>query len=149
MVRHLLCRLWAVGHLLHGLGLWGENHYSHLRLQRWHGLPPLGIGEQAPSAALVTSEVGTEKGTSIEHDILLFSYPWECSGPTAAVDKCSGCCLHLSEGHCHFTSSLYHLPTGPCHCQGPTNQALDSSRLMTSKSKPNNKFTKTEDTYIK
>ena len=38
-----------------------------------HGMPPLGVPEQAPLVAPITSE----EGTAIEYYLLLLSLPWE------------------------------------------------------------------------
>ena len=51
-----------------------------------HDLLPLGVPEQAPLAAPITSE----KGTAIEHYLLLLLLPWELTHPAAATAKCSG-----------------------------------------------------------
>ena len=59
-----------------------------------HGLPPLGICEQAPLAAPCTSEVTTEEGIVTENHLLLFSLSWEHTRPAAATAKCSGQCPH-------------------------------------------------------
>ena len=65
------------------------------------GPPPQGVREQAPPEGPVTSEVSKEEGTATKLHSLL-SLPWECTHPAAATAKCSGCCLHLPEDHCHF-----------------------------------------------
>ena len=51
-----------------------------------HGPQPLGIHEQAPLAAPVTSEIGAEKAIATKHQPLLLSLPWEhtCSAITTA-----------------------------------------------------------------
>ena len=49
----------------------------------------------------VTSEVGKEEGTAIEHHLLLLSLPWEHTHPAAATAKCSRHCLHTPY-HCYF-----------------------------------------------
>ena len=53
-------------------------------------MPPLGVCEQAPPVAPVTSEFGKKEGTATEHHPLLLSLPWEHTCPTAATAKCSG-----------------------------------------------------------
>ena len=61
-----------MGHILHGLQAVGEN--SVISESRGvPGLPPVGVHEQAPPAAPVTSEVGREEGTANKHDLLLLS----------------------------------------------------------------------------
>ena len=60
-----------------------------------HGLPPLGVCEQAPLVAPVTSEVSTKEGTATKYHLLLLSLPWECICPSGATAKHSGYCLHL------------------------------------------------------
>ena len=55
--------LGATWRLLHNLQVVGTNHSSHFRNQREDGLPPLGVCEQAPPAAPVTSDVSKEEGT--------------------------------------------------------------------------------------
>ena len=47
---------------------------------------PLGVHEQAPLAALVTSRV-SEEGTVTEHYLLVLSHPWEHTRPAAATAK--------------------------------------------------------------
>ena len=37
-----------------------------------HGLPPIGVYEQAPPVVSVTSEISTEEGSATEHYSLLF-----------------------------------------------------------------------------
>jgi len=65
--------------------------------------PPLpGVHEQAPPTAPVILEVSREEGTATKYHLLLLSLPWEHTHPAAAIVKCSGCCLHLPEGHCYF-----------------------------------------------
>ena len=93
---------------------------------------PLGVLEQTPPAVPVTSEVGTEERTVTELHLLLLLLPWEYTRPAVATAKCSGFHVHLPEGHCHIQgpairSRLHHLPMGPGHCQGLSNQALDTS----------------------
>ena len=65
-----------------------------------HGLLPLGVHEQAPLEAPVTSEGTTDEGIMTEHHLLLVLHPWEHTGPAAATAECSGQCPQL--GHCHF-----------------------------------------------
>ena len=92
-----------MGRFFHDLQAVGANHDS----RGGHGLPLLGVHEQAPPVAPVTSEVSTEERIATEHNLSLLSLPWECTHPIAATAKCSGCCLNLAEAHCHFS--------GPCN----------------------------------
>ena len=62
------------------------------------GLLPLGVPEQAPLVAPITSE----EGIAIEHYLLLFSLPWELTHPAAATAKCSGHIVNLPKAHYHF-----------------------------------------------
>ena len=89
--------------LLWGLQVVGTNHGSHLREQRGHGSPPVGVSEQAPTVAPVTSEATKEEGTTTEHHLLLLSQPWEHirSAAATATAKCSGHQLHMPD-HCPF-----------------------------------------------
>ena len=103
--RRLPCRLSGTGCLLHGLQVAGANSVISNFKGRC-GPPPLGVLEQAPPTASVTSEVGPEEGTATEYQPLLPSLPWEHTWPAAASAKHSRRCLYLSEGHCHFL--------GPC-----------------------------------
>ena len=68
-----------------------------------HGLFPIGVLEQAPFEALITSE----EGFAIEHYLLLLSVPWELTHPAVAIVKCSG---HLED----LPRAYYHFP-GPCN----------------------------------
>ena len=63
--------------------------------QGGRGLPPLGVHEQAPLAAPVTSEDTTEEGFVTKHHLLLLSLPWELTHPTTATAKCSQHHLNL------------------------------------------------------
>ena len=45
-----------------------------------HGLLPIGVPEQAPPAAPITSE----EGITIKYKLLLLSPPWELTYPAAA-----------------------------------------------------------------
>ena len=53
------------------------------------GLPPLGVPEQAPLVAPVTSRA-PEEGIVTEYHWLLLSQPWEHIDPAAATAKHSG-----------------------------------------------------------
>ena len=55
-------------------------------------MPPLGVPEQAPFAAPITSEDTTEEGIVTEHYLLLLSLPWENTCPAAATAKYSWQC---------------------------------------------------------
>ena len=106
----LLCGLRLAGSLLHGLQAAGATTaISDSRGE--HGPPLLGICEQAPLAAPVTSRSGTEEDAATEHHPLFFSLPWECTHLVAATAKCSGHCLYLPKGHCHFPE--------PCNQEQP------------------------------
>ena len=98
--------LGATWRLLHNLQVVGTNHSSHFRNQREDGLPPLGVCEQAPPAAPVTSEVGKKEGTETEHHPLMLSHPWKHTHPAAATAKCSRQCPPVLDH--------YHFP-GPCN----------------------------------
>ena len=54
------------------------------------GPSPLGVHEQAPPAAPVTSEVSTEEGTATKHHPLLLSLPWEHTGLTVPLSNTLG-----------------------------------------------------------
>ena len=60
----LLCGLSAIRHLLHGLQAVGANSPNSRGGQ---GPPTLGILEQEPPAAPVTSEIDTEEGIATNH----------------------------------------------------------------------------------
>ena len=96
--KRLLCRLSATGHLLHGLQVVGANTTVITDSRGGCGPPPLGVCEQVPPEAQVTSESGIEEGSATEHHPLLLSLPWECTRPAAATAKPSGCCLYLPGG---------------------------------------------------
>ena len=68
-----------------------------------HGLPPLGVPEQAPPVVPLTSE----EGIAIEHKLLFLAVCWEFTRLAAATAKCSG---HLE----HLPRAYYHFP-GPCY----------------------------------
>ena len=101
--------------LLHDLQAAGTNHSSHLRNQRGCSLPPLGICEQAPPIAPITSEVSKGEGTATMHHPLLLSLPWEHTCPASATAKCSGPHLHMPD-HCHIP--------GPCNEEQPVQHLL-------------------------
>ena len=63
---------------------------------------PLGVPEQAPLVAPITSE----KGTAIEYYLFFLLLLWELTHPTAATAKCSGNLVNLPKAHYHFP--------GPC-----------------------------------
>ena len=63
---------------------------------------PLGVREQAPLAAPVTSEGTTEGGVVTEHHLLLLSLPWELTHPATTTAKYSGHYLNLPEARYHF-----------------------------------------------
>lgn len=74
---HLLCRLSMMRHFLHCPQLLGQTNKVISDTRDGHGPPPLGIHEQIPPEAPVTSEIGTEKHTATEHHPLLLSIPRE------------------------------------------------------------------------
>ena len=88
-----------VQHLLHGLSGQGVSYLvyrwkgktstvsSHSRVG--HSLPPLGVHEQAPFVATITSEGTTEEVMMAKHHPLLLSLPWELTYPATATAKCS------------------------------------------------------------
>ena len=63
-----------------------------------HGLLPLGVPEQAPLAAPITSE----EGIAIKHYLLLLSLPWEFTHSAAATAKCPGHLINLPKAHYPF-----------------------------------------------
>ena len=67
-----------------------------------HDPLPLGVHEQAPLAAPVTSEDTTEEGFVTKHHLLLLSLPWELTHPATVTAKCSGHHLNLPEAFYHF-----------------------------------------------
>ena len=73
---------------------WGETTTVISDSRSGCGLPPLGVPEQAPLAAPITTEGTTEKGTAIEHHLLLLSFFWEHTDYAAATAKCSRQCPH-------------------------------------------------------
>ena len=95
MARHLLFGLRAVGAKLHvaplawNYRLQGQTTAVVSDTIGGHGLPPLGVCEQALPVAPGISEIIKEKGTTTKHH-LLFSLPWEFTRPAAATAKCSG-----------------------------------------------------------
>ena len=52
-----------------------------------HDVPTLGVHHQAPLAVPGTSEGTTEEGTVTEHNLLLFSLPWEFTHIATATAK--------------------------------------------------------------
>ena len=54
-----------------------------------HGMPPLGIHEQAPLAAPITSKGTTEEDIATEHH-LLFSLSWEHTHPELPLPNALG-----------------------------------------------------------
>ena len=71
-MQHCLCGLSGKGCCLCGLQVAGANHHSYLSSRGGHGLLPLGVLEQAPLAAPITSE----EGSAIKHYLLLLSDSW-------------------------------------------------------------------------
>ena len=95
------------------------------------GPPPLGVCEQAPPIAQGTSEVSKEEDTATEHHLLLLHSTGNTPALLLPLPDTLGTtytCLITVTSQCPATrSSLCHLPMGPCHCQGPSNQALTTS----------------------
>ena len=70
-MQHLLCGLSETGCFLHGLQVEGQTTTVITDSRGGLGPLPLGIPEQAPLAALITSE----EGIAIEHYLLFLSLP--------------------------------------------------------------------------
>ena len=96
------------------------------------GPPPLGFCEQALLVAPVTSEAGTERALQLsttcccshssgDAHTLLLQLP---NAPGATYFRLR--VTSTSQGPA-TRNSLHHLPTRPCHCQGPSNQLLATS----------------------
>ena len=97
--------------------LWGLRQGASCLVCRWRGQTTavitdsrrrpgpllLGVSEQAPREALVTSE----EGTVIKHYLLLLSLPWELT---------SCCC------HCQMLWHLVNLPKPHSHFLEPCNE---------------------------
>ena len=97
-----------------------------------HGPPQLGVHEQAPLVAPITSEDITE-GTVTKHHPRLLSVPWELTHtlllplPNAlSTVLISLRFITTSQGPA-TRSSLHHHPVGPGYSQEPSNQALTTS----------------------
>lgn len=119
MMKHLLCNLQAAG----------TNTAVISDTRGGHGLPPLGVHEQAPPAAPGTSEVGTEEVIATEYHILLLSLPCKHKHPAASTAKLSGAtytCLRITATSQDAATriSLYHFHVAPCNSQSPSNKAL-------------------------
>ena len=100
-----------------GYGHWGQTAAAIPDSRGGCGPPILGVCEQVPPAAPVTSGDAIEEGTATKHHPLLLSLPWECTCSAIPTAKGSGCCLHLFEGHCHFLGPCNQaLATGLSHC---------------------------------
>ena len=89
-----------------------------------HGLPPLAICEQAhhlrPQSPQWSVQCFCPLSPGNAHILLL---------PLPNVPGATYSCLRVTAtSHGPATRrSLYHLPTGPCHCQEPSNKALANS----------------------
>ena len=122
-------------HLLQGLQVVGANHSSHTRVG--HGLPPLGsrcLGPsvipvhrwpQAPQMSAKKRELQPSTTHCCSHSpgntpALLLPLP-HIPGTTYT------CLITVTSQGPATRSSLHHLPTGSCHCQGPSKQALATS----------------------
>ena len=114
-----------------GLQAAGANHSSALRHQRGAWPDTIGVCEQAPPAAPVTTEVSKEEGTATEHHPLLLSVPQEHTRPAAAPARCSeatyACLITVTSQGPATRSSLCHLPVVLDSGKGPSNQALATS----------------------
>lgn len=96
-----------MGCIVQGLQVVGANHQVISDSKDGLGLPPLGVCEQAPLAAPVTSEGTKEEGIVTKHRLLLLSLSWELTHGASATAKCSGQCLNLPEAYYNFL--------GPCN----------------------------------
>ena len=121
---------WAVS--CTGYGQQGQTTAAISKSRGGHGPLPLGICEQAPLAAPVTSRVVTGESTATKHHVLLPSLCWEHTHPAFATEKGSGHQIQLPQGHCHFPgpcnqqNQLVPPPSGPCPSKEPNNQAMGS-----------------------
>ena len=98
---------------------------------------PLGVHEQAPPVAPVISEVGTEEGIANTHccshtpgnaHILPLPLPNALGAAYTFLNLAATSHSSAATSHSAATRrSLCNLPMGPCHCQGPSNQALATS----------------------
>ena len=77
---------------------WGQSTTVISDSRGGHGPLPLGVHEQAPLAAPVTSE----EGTAIEYYLLVLLLPWELTHPAAAAVKCSEHLVNLCKSHYNF-----------------------------------------------
>ena len=92
-----------------------------------HGLLPLGVQEQAPLVALITTEGTSEEVIVTKHYLFLLQVLWEltnqatATATATATTKCSGHLMILQKAHYHSQgletrSSLCHLPACTCCC---------------------------------
>ena len=93
----LRLRLWSSEKLLASpwwADLWvaGANHCNYPWLQRWCGLPQLGISEQKLLADPTISEGITEKDTTMEPHLMVLSLLWGHTHPAATTAKHSKRC---------------------------------------------------------
>ena len=75
---------------------WGQTTTVITDSRGGHGPIPLGVPEQAPLVAPITSE----EGVVIEHYLLLLSLPWELTHTATA--ECSGYLVNLPKSQYHF-----------------------------------------------
>ena len=101
-------------------GHWGQPAVAISDSRGGYSPPSLGVHEQGPPEAPVTSGVTTEKGTATEHNLLLFLLPWEHTCPAVATAKDSGHHLHHLEGLCHFPAPCNQEQPAPPPCRSLT-----------------------------
>ena len=89
-MQHLFHGLSGMGCFWHGLQVVGATSVVISDSRGGHGLPPLGVYEQAPLAAPITSEGTTEEGIVTKHHPFLLLHPWKYTHLAAATTKCSG-----------------------------------------------------------
>ena len=126
-----LSRMW---HLLHDLQVQGETTAVNSDNRGGHGPSPLRVCEHTPPAAPGTTEFGKEESTATEHHLLLLSPHSHGNTPALlllslpeALSTTYTCLITVTSQSPATRSSLHHLPMGPCHCQGSSNQALATS----------------------
>ena len=68
----------------------GANHQSYLWLQRWEWPATTGGPWTDTTCSPIHLKGTTEEGIVTKRLLLVFSHPWENSGPAAATAKCSG-----------------------------------------------------------
>ena len=114
----------------------GQNTAAISDSRGGYGQVPLGAHGEASPAAAVTSEVSTEEVSATEHHSLLLSLPWEHTYtlvlplPNVLSTTYTGLRHNATFQGPATRSSLCHLPTGPCHCRGPSNQATNPAHCL-------------------